>query len=363
MAYAFNVLGVANLVASALLLLLSFLFLKGRRTEFTVAFAVYTGLTATQKLAGGMMLYFSADAATRQLWGLVTSVALLLLIPVLAHALAAFTWGDRFTDRPLWLKAEIYGPSLILLSLVVIDRALFELVSNVFGLPFMLLLVLFFPAVLQKYRRARSRIDRVQSKYLLVYLTLALSSSAIARVIPSVVEGAALPWWQLSVVYMVATGLLLYGILKYHLFTIDIVAKRTTYYTAVTAGVAGVFVVIEQVAEQALAGGDASLIAAVVVAVLVAPIVHLANRGVERLFPEVNTSDDYLSERKEEIYRAQLELALLDGFITREEHTFLEHSRRRLGISEEEHDRLEAELRTEIDANGTPEEAAQAKGA
>lgn len=349
MAYAWNALGLANLAASLLLLALSVLFLKARRTEFSVAFAVYSALTALQKFSGGMKLYFSADVATRDMWGLIASVALLLLAPVLAHALAAFTWGQRFKERPLWVKAIIYEPSLILLSLAVLQPSLFEALSPYFGLFFMLLLVLFLPAVWRKHLGARSRIERIQSKYLLVYLALALSASAVARAVPALVEGASLPWWQLSLVYVVATGLLLYATLKYHLFTVDIVAKRATYFTAVTAGTVSVFVIIEEIAERTLAAsGNASLVAAVGVALLVAPVVNLVNRGVERLFPEVRATEDYLEGRKAEIYRAQLELALLDEFISREEHAFLERSRRKLGISEEEHDRLEEELRTEL---------------
>lgn len=63
MAYVWNWLGLTNLLASVLLLVLGLLFLRAKRTEFTVVFAVYHVLAAAQKFSGGMCGYFSADEA------------------------------------------------------------------------------------------------------------------------------------------------------------------------------------------------------------------------------------------------------------------------------------------------------------
>ena len=348
MAYAWSWFGVANLVASAMLLVLALLFLKARRSEFTLAFAAYSVLTAAQKFSGGMWLYFSADLATRELWQTVVAVLYLPLIPTLAYAIAVFLGGKRFEGLAAWKKALLFVPPALLAPLLFIDRPTFEQASFTLAMVFTFLLLPSLLLVARRHKHARTAIERTQAKYLLVYLVITLSFTAEARVFPFIVPGR-IPWWELAVAYTLATGFLLYGILKYHLFAVDLLAKRATYYTLITAALAGAFIVLEQVVTQLVdLPGYESLLAALGAALLIAPVAHYAKRPVEQLFPAVARSDAYFERRKEEIYRAQLELALADGFITRTEHELLERSRRELGITEADHDRLEREMRARL---------------
>ncbi|MGQ0535681.1 MAG: hypothetical protein ACT4PT_06395, partial [Methanobacteriota archaeon] len=79
---------------------------------------------------------------------------------------------------------------------------------------------------------------------------------------------------------------------------------------------------------------------ALVAAVIVAPVAKAAKGPIDRLFPNAPSGGQGDRMRLLEIYRAQLEVALVDGRITEREAAVLADARRRFGITDEEHGRL-----------------------
>lgn len=346
MAYVFNPFGVANVAASILLLAMGLLFLKARRSEFTVLFAVYSMLAAGQKFTGGIAFYFSADEATRASWLLVSTLFLLASTPTLAHALAAFTWAPRMERLSPGWKAALYAPFALLIPLVLTDAGAFQTLSLPFAIVFMALLAVFLVPVARRAFQTTSLTVRAQSRYMLVYLIIALSFSMEARVVLFTL--GRFPWWELSMAYMVATGILLYGILRTHLFDVDLKMKWTVKQSTVAAAFIGVFFVVSESASTFFSntglGPYLGIAAAGVLVFALAPLQRAAERVADVALPGVANTHEYLTFRKMEVYKAAVELAAEDGVITAKERRVLGSLRASLGIEGADAEALEAHI-------------------
>ena len=347
MAYAFNPFGVANVAVSVLLLALALLFLKARRSEFTLAFATYSALAAGQKFTGGVGLYFATDEATRNAWLLVSTLFLLLSTPTLAHALAAFTWPRRLERVPRRWKAALYLPFALPVPLVLTDPGAFQILGLPFLAIFLALMAVFLVPVGRRAFQPAPSATRTQSRYMLAYLLIALSFSVEARVILALF--GRFPWWEVSLAYMVATGLLLYGILRTQLFDVQLKVKFAVRQSTIAAVFIGVFFVVSESASQFFSdegglGPYFGIAAAGLLVFALAPLQRAAEKVADAAMPGVANSQEYLSFRKLQVYRSALELATEDGVITDHERRVLKSLRADLDIADSDAQALEADL-------------------
>jgi hypothetical protein len=291
-----------------------------------------------------MWLYFSADDATADPWNFLLVLLWLPLFPTLAHSLSAFVWGRRFTARPWWLKAALYAPFLVLLPVVLGRPDNLERIGFLFGLAFTVALLPFLVLVALKLRRSKG-VERMQSKYMLAYLSIALGFAAEARAIPFLIEGARFPHWELAIAFTVATAILLYGILKSHLFDIDLRIK----WTLRQGTLAGVFVAAFFVASEATKAtfedwtGHAfvGIAAAAMLLFALAPLQRFSDRVANAALPHVRALGDLDGSERARLYEEQVRFAWADGTLEKHERALLEHLRERLGLSREEAGRLE----------------------
>lgn len=341
---AWSAFGIANVLASALLLTLGLLFLRARRSEFTLAFATYSVFAAGQKFAGGMWLYFDTPLVTDQAWQIASTLCLLASTPTLAHALSAFTWERRFALVRPARKALLYVPFALVAPLAFRPAAYVGLNLAVAG-AFMALLGVFALAVARKARSARTAVVRSQSRYMIAYLVTALAFSVEIRIILFLY--GVLPWWEISLAYMVATGILLYGILRTHLFDIDLKVKWTLRQSTIAAIFVAVFFITSELAATFLSdrmGTVFGIVAAGTLVFALSPLQRAAERLADRAMPDVRATPDYLQFRRFEIYRGAVEHALSDGSVTPDERALLDRLRRDLAIPPADAAALESDL-------------------
>lgn len=336
--------GIANVAASLTLLALGLLFLRARRSEFTRAFALYSMLAAGQKFAGGMWLYISTDPAAQARWQTASSLFLLGSTPALAHALCAFTFGRRFTQWPAWAKAGLSAPFALLLPAAFAGGPAYGAFTIGLTVVFLAILALFIVAVWRLRRRTTVAAVRAQAGYVLAYLVIALSFSVEARVI--LLRYGRLPWWELSIAYVVAAGILLYGILRIHLFDIDLKIKWTIRRGTVLGAFVAVFVIVTAVVEQwmqqygVLVGG----VAVGLMLLALRPLERAADRLADAAMPRVRDTSEYRTVRKREVYRAACESAMQDGIVTEKERDVLATLAEQMGLSHTEARAIEREL-------------------
>ena len=335
--------GIANVVASTILVLLGLLFLRARRSEFTRAFAVYSILAAGQKFSGGMWLYLVGDPQAQAAWQTASSLFLLASTPTLAHALAAFTFGRPFARRSPWLKAGLYAPFALLIPAAFAGNPAFATFTLGMTLVFLGILGFFLVAVVRLRRTTQVPAVRAQAGYVLAYLVIAMSFSVEVRVI-SLLYGN-LPWWELSIAYMVAAGILLYGILRMHLFDIDLKIKWTIRRGTLLGIFVAVFVVVSAIVEQwaqrynVLVGG----LAVGLLLLALRPLERAADRLADAAMPRVHDTAEYRTVRKREVYRAATESAIRDGVVTEAERDVLATLADELGLTAGEARAIERE--------------------
>ena len=148
-----------------------------------------------------------------------------------------------------------------------------------------------------RYRRVSTPIQRQQTKWVVLGLTTAITGVVLV-VLPAVVYPELLQPGVPKVLYalfeLTATNLALLliplsigvAILRYRLWDVDVVINRTLVYGALTASVAGIYVLIVGslgALLEARGSLTVSLPAAGVVAILFAPLRQRLQRGVNRL--------------------------------------------------------------------------------
>lgn len=341
MAYAWAWQGGATLLGAVLLVATAVLFLRARRTEFSVSFAAYTATSGVQKGAAGVAIYLATDPGTALPWFTFAVWTWFAILPPFVQAFVAF--ATRRDALPWSWRVAIWAPFVALAGVCLVRPGLIlQLGVRELFAAFILANFPFLAYAWRALRRAQTVIEREEARYLLLYLAVTTPIVAESYVIYEVL--GRLPLWEIALAYAVGTTLMLYGILRHAVFDIDVLVKRTTFYSMVTAGVAVAFVLVEQVVASSVAvplpGG---VVGGVGAALLLMPLAYGARRVVERAFPGVAT-EAALERRREHVYRAHLELALADGVVSDGEAALLAKARRELGIGPEVHARIQAEL-------------------
>ncbi|MDX1460989.1 MAG: hypothetical protein R3348_08025 [Xanthomonadales bacterium] len=158
-------------------------------------------------------------------------------------------------------------------------------------------------------------------------------------------------FWNVKIVYALGTvfavPLIAYGILRAHLFDIDLMVRWTiTQSTLAALIVAFIFLVSEGVSTflSAELGTVAGLFAAAVVMFFLTPLQQFAERVASSAMPNTKNTPEYIAFRKMQVYEAALVDAMKEGGISAKERALLGHLRDSLGISLADAEAIEQEL-------------------
>lgn len=134
------------------------------------------------------------------------------------------------------------------------------------------------------------------------------------------------------------------AVLKYNLMDIQLIIKKSLFYSVMFISIAGIFVVIGEVME-ALIGtlllpGSGSIISniisAFIVAILFIPLTKHVRRFTDWLFPEARKFEKEYRDRLA-AYESTFEAMMADGKLSRKEKEALDTLRDKLEISDAEH--------------------------
>lgn len=168
-------------------------------------------------------------------------------------------------------------------------------------------------------------------------------------------------FWIVKIIYalgtLLAVPLIAYGILRAHLFDIDLRIRWTIKQSTLAALIVAIIFLISEGVSTFLSaelGTVAGLLAAAVVIFFLTPLQHFAERVAASAMPNTKNTPEYVAFRKMQVYETALIDALGEGGISARERALLGHLRESLGISAADADAIERELRLGEDSEGTP---------
>lgn len=147
-----------------------------------------------------------------------------------------------------------------------------------------------------------------------------------------------------------AVPLIAYGILRTHLFDIDLRIQWTIKQSTLAAAVVAIIFLLSEGADRLLSselGNFAGLLAAAVVVFFLAPLQRFAERVASMAMPNTKNTPEYAAFRKMRVYEEALAEALQEGGISEKERALLVRLRDSLGISETDANAIEDELQGE----------------
>lgn len=155
----------------------------------------------------------------------------------------------------------------------------------------------------------------------------------------------------LSSVYACGTllyvPLIAYGILRTHLFDIDLRLQWTIRQSTVASVFVAIFYLASEGADRFLSselGNIAGLLAAALVMFFLAPLQRLADRVASAAMPNTRNTPEYTAFRKMQVYEHALAEAQYEGGVSAKERRLLERLRESLGISQADAESIEREL-------------------
>lgn len=148
-----------------------------------------------------------------------------------------------------------------------------------------------------------------------------------------------------GVLRFAAALLLGYGLLKHHVFGIDLGVKKGLA-GAIAAGivVAGFFLAseaAESLIEARTGSAAAGVVVAVALLVVETRVTHAGRRVAQRILPTVDATQAYFDARRDTVYRSAWESAAHDGRVTERERALLDVLARELGLTSDERSRIE----------------------
>jgi hypothetical protein len=152
---------------------------------------------------------------------------------------------------------------------------------------------------------------------------------------------------------LLAVPLIAYGVLRSHLFDIDLRIRWTIKQSTLAAAIVVIMFVVSESTERLLSSGlgnVASFLVAAAVVFLFTPLQRFAERVAIAAMPNTHNTPEYAVFRKMQVYEAAVLEALVEGGISSKERSLLIHLRNSLGVSESDADAIELELQA---ANST----------
>lgn len=358
MSYMFDWLAIPNVISLGLSAFMVYYVLKTNpNKDYNRVFALmFTDVSITA--FSGTMIVLSTDPNVF-IWKDLLFLSCLPIYGLVAYFVSIFPRRCTVFGKHRYVAALLFLPSVLAGGLYLRDRSPFIAGGPLEGSWEIVTITSLFYALLvlvRSYLYAISEIERRQVKYVLVAFALQAIfcvTRLAFRIIPSfyIVHAVAATSVLVDVLFV---ALIAYAILKYQLFDIEVKMKRGIRYFIVMTTFAGSLIILNEgmeffLVESLFSGPVFSIAVAVLLATLFIPVNSLAKRGVNRLFPNVSDSERHYDLKKTEIYRAALEQAWVDGSPSEKEKAMLERLREKLGLSEKDHKKLEAETKMKLD--------------
>jgi hypothetical protein len=146
---------------------------------------------------------------------------------------------------------------------------------------------------------------------------------------------------------LLAVPLIAYGILRTHLFDIDLRIRWTIKQSTLAAVVVSIVYVLSEGASRLLStelGNFAGLLAAAVVVFFLTPLQRFAERVASKAMPTTQNTPEYAAFRKLQVYEAAVTDALQGDGISQKERALLNRLRDTLGISPADAETVERDL-------------------
>jgi len=146
---------------------------------------------------------------------------------------------------------------------------------------------------------------------------------------------------------LLAVPLIAYGILRSHLFDIDLRIRWTIKQSTLATIFVTLIFLISEGADRLLSaelGNFAGLLAAAVVVFFLAPLQRFAESVATVAMPNTKNTPEYTTFRKMQVYEEAVSEAHYEGGISEKERALLIRLRDSLGISETDADAIEGEL-------------------
>ncbi len=154
-------------------------------------------------------------------------------------------------------------------------------------------------------------------------------------------------------VTLLFVALVSYGILKTHLFDLDVRVKWTISRGTVAALILGGFYVVSELSARVFQqrfGALWGIIAAGLLLFALSPLQRFGHKIANAAMPDVVPIGLRTKAERLDLYRHQLEIAWMDGRLTRKEALLLDTFRSRLGLSPEEAAGLQHSLAAAVPA-------------
>ena len=150
---------------------------------------------------------------------------------------------------------------------------------------------------------------------------------------------------------LVYVPIIAYGILRSHLFDIDLRIRWTIKQSTIAGVFVAVMFVISEGASEFLSdelGKVSGLLAAGVLMFFLAPLQRFAERVASAAMPNTKNTPEYAAFRKMQIYEAAVAEALREGGISHKERSLLVRLRDSLEVSASDAEAIELELHTRL---------------
>ena len=152
---------------------------------------------------------------------------------------------------------------------------------------------------------------------------------------------------------LIAVPLIAYGILRAHLFDIDLRIRWTIKQSTLAGLVVAIIFLISEGASEFISaelGNVAGLLAAAVVIFFLTPLQRFAERVAATAMPNTQNTPEYTTFRKMQVYEEAVSEAQYEGGISQKERALLVRLRDSLGISEADAEAIESELHSRFTA-------------
>lgn len=147
--------------------------------------------------------------------------------------------------------------------------------------------------------------------------------------------------------------LIAYGILRTHLFDIDLRIQWTIKQSTVASVFVAIFYLVSEGADRFLSselGNIAGLLGAALVMFFLAPLQRLADRIASAAMPNTRNTPEYAAFRKMQVYEQAFAEAQIEGGVSAKERALLDRLRESLGISEVDAESIERDMKARVGA-------------
>ena len=290
----------ASIGSAILCLVLAWLVFRRRPNESIAIFLSFY-LLAYSVFIVGPLEYFLAYWSPQSI-ELVLMLQSILFSPAACFLLLVFPNG-RFTPRwTRWLVVLSFFLTLSLLLILTMDEWV-RMTTTRARIGFAVIGILTMIALgvqLYRYRRIYTLVERQQTKWVLIGLSATILISGILAIpyyyLLNLPPGTPLPWWEALgsagwwLTMMILPVSLAIAILRYRLFDIDVIIRRTLVYSALTATLALIFfgmVTLLQLLFVTVIGHQSAasvVITTLVIAALFTPLRRRIQNDIDRRF-------------------------------------------------------------------------------